>query len=263
MKSIVYQCWVGPMRSGVEASKANMEEYCARIGADYRFDHNPHIASKLCDVPIYYEPFNMLVDPAFEEYDKVAAVDMDVFAVDGLTESLFDVPCGEIGICTEPYQPDYRASLHGHICKDKDELWAKIIKQKWGADMPRTEKGLLKVYNTGVVVFSKDGLRKAKEKFVPFQQYIDLMRTPRLSKFYTLAQDYVHAMLEVAHMAYVEMDNGWNSYVHYIGDPAEVPRPVNDCRTKDTRFVHIQLRGADDYDAEKLWRVTNKPQAEW
>ena len=56
MKSIVYQCWVGPMRSGTLASKANMEAYCARIGAEYRFDHNPHIASKHCDVPIYYDP---------------------------------------------------------------------------------------------------------------------------------------------------------------------------------------------------------------
>ena len=67
----------------------------------------------------------------------------------------------------------------------------------------------------------------------------------------------------VMKLDYTEMDNGWNSYVHYTGDANKKPRPVNDSRNKDTKFVHIQLRGADDYDSDKLWRVVNKPKKEW
>lgn len=58
-------------------------------------------------------------------------------------------------------------------------------------------------------------------------------------------------------MNFVELDNGWNSYMHYLGNAKMVKRPVNDMRTPTTKFVHIQLRGADDYDAKKLWRITN------
>ena len=103
MRSLIYQCWTGPMRSGSLASKSNMEEYAKRIGADYRFDKDPDVAVKTCDVPIYYEPAIPWINLAeFAEYDKVMIVDMDVFAVEGLTENIFEVPVGDVGICTEP-----------------------------------------------------------------------------------------------------------------------------------------------------------------
>ena len=59
------------MRSGVLASKANMERYAERISAEYRFDRNPNVASRKCDVPIYYECLNPLFDESFAEYDRV------------------------------------------------------------------------------------------------------------------------------------------------------------------------------------------------
>lgn len=247
------------MRSGVLASKANMEAYAARIGADYRFDKDPNRASKLCDVRWYYEKLNVLLDPAFLEYDKVLSVDMDVFAVEGLQQSVFDEPIEDIGICTEPHQPKLRATLTTNICRASDERWAELVRRKWNIEMPRVD-GLLKVFNTGMVVYTRDGLRKAVKSFRPFQEYIDLVRV--LPSFYAIDQNYLHAMM-VAHLNYTEMDNEWNRYVHYVGSPEQKPRPVFDSRTKDTKFVHIQLRGADDFDAQRLWRITNCPQAEW
>jgi len=36
-----------------------------------------------------------------------------------------------------------------------------------------------------------------------------------------------------------------------------------DLRDEDYNFVHIQLNGADNWDADKLHRVTNLPTEEW
>jgi hypothetical protein len=262
MKTLVYQCWTGPMRSGVEASRLNMQAYASRIGADYRFDKDPNIASKICDVRWYYEKLNPLVDDSFLGYDRVMSVDCDVFAVEGLERSIFDEPITDIGICTEPHQPQLRATLSSNICKANDEKWARAVKQKWHVDMPRNEAGLLKVYNTGMFVFTAAGLMKAREKFRPYQEYIDHIRAAQLPGFYLIDQNYLHAMM-VAHLEYTELDNGWNSYVHYTGSADRIPRPVHDSRTADTKFVHIQLRGADDFDAQTLWRITNVPESEW
>lgn len=245
----------------MEASVRNMGEYAARIGAQHRFDRDPRIAGKRCDVPGYFEWLNPILDESFSGYEFVLSVDCDVFCVEGLSRSIFEESVGDVGICTEPYQPTYRAQLQGPICAANDEKWARFVKQRYGVELPRID-GRLKVYNAGVVLFSADGLAKARESFEPFQKYIDAARTFGLPRFYCVDQNYFHAMM-VKHLDYTELDNGWNSYVHYIGKPEDKPRPINDSRDANTKMVHIQLRGADDFPADKLHRITNRPQADW
>ena len=81
--------------------------------------------------------------------------------------------------------------------------------------------------------------------------------------FYTADQNYLHAMLEVAKMDWVELDNTWNSYIHLIREVGSNAKVPNDTRTKDTKFVHIQMAGADHFDANKLHRMTNLPKDKW
>jgi hypothetical protein len=238
----------------------NMRRY-AGPRCEYRFDLNPNIASKLVDVAYYYEKLNPLLDDSFLEYDRILFVDSDIYAVDGLTENIFDVPIVDVGICTEPQQPELRAKLSGQICGANDERWASMVKIKYLASMPRDSLGRLKVYNTGLMLWTREGIRKARKTFAPFQEYVNAVRKAGLGKFYTIDQNYFHAMM-VKYLDYTELDNGWNSYVHYIG-PEQKPRPVNDSRNENTKFVHIQLRGADDFDADKLWRITNLEQSKW
>ncbi len=241
-----------------------MEKYAATIGAQYRCDFDPNIAGKACDVPMYFEWLNPLLDDTFLAYERVLVVDMDVFAVEGLQEDIFAESVSEIGICTEPFQPEYRATAPGPICRVNDERWAEEVRANWGVRMPREEEtGRLKVYNAGVVLFTRAGLLKAREKFIPFQIYVDRMRKAKLPRFYTVDQNYFHAMLFVAGIPYTELHNGWNSYIQYTGPRDVSPRPVHDERTKQTKFVHIQLSGADDFDSEKLWRITNCTFSQW
>jgi lipopolysaccharide biosynthesis glycosyltransferase len=123
-------------------------------------------------------------------------------------------------------------------------------------DLPRDEAGRLKVYNAGVVTFTRASLERARRQFVPFQRYIEAMRSAGLPRFYTVDQNYFHAMM-VAHLEYTELPARWNCQMHYLGDPKLPKRPIHDGRTPDAALVHVQLRGADDWSAEELHRVVN------
>lgn len=251
----IYQHWDGPLPVGEAAGRDAMREYAKRIGAFYRFDKDAHYFG---DLKASYGRFRILHDPAFEEFDKVLYADTDVWPVDGLTESPFTNFEGDIGICTEPLQPVFRLSAKGQICTANDERWAKIVRRAWGMDMPR-ENGLLKVFNAGVQLWSRRGRERAR-RFVQFRDYIKAVKG--LPKFYASDQHYIHAMMFIAGLEVVELDNDWNRYVHYLTNGHEIVG-VSDQRIESTKLVHVQLRGAGDYEHDKLWRIVNLPQPEW
>ena len=263
MKNIIYQYWKGPLKSGVVASHKEIKKYAERIGAEYRFDRDIEIASKTVDVPIYYEPANPLVDDSFDEYDNVMLIDIDVFPVEGLTENIFNVLDEEdAGICTEPKQPKYREIFDvAGITNANDMKWAKILKDKWNIDYSFDKKGRPMVYNTGVVVISKAGLQKMKKEWPSFQEYVDVMRKNNLPRFYSFFQDYFSAFIHMDGFNFQAMPNDWNCYMHKLGSH---PNAIaNDTRTEDAKLVHIMFRTADDWPADALWRVTNRPIEEW
>lgn len=263
MKNIIYQYWKGDLKPGVIASHKLMKKYAETIGAEYRFDHNIEIASKTVNVPIYYEPANPLVDDSFDEYDNILLVDVDVFPVEDLNENIFEVLASEdAGICTEPKQPKYRSIFDvAGITNVNDMKWAKILKDKWNIDYSFDSKGRPMVYNTGVVVISKAGLQKMKKQWPSFQEYVDVMRQSNLPRFYSLFQDYFSAFIHMDGFNFQSMPNGWNCYMHKLGSHPNAI--VNDTRTEDAKLVHIMFRTADDWPADALWRITNKPVSEW
>lgn len=266
MKNLIYQVWTGELRPACKHSEKLFREYAARIGAEYRLDINPNVASKVCDVPVYFECMNPLIQNEFLEYDKICIVDMDVFPVEGLEENIFDtIGDKDCAICTEPFQGKYRASttIGGSINLKNDLAWVRQVKNLYNSELPLDENGYPKVYNAGMIVISRQGIKKAREKFVSFQSYIDVMRKSGFGRFYTLDQNYFHAMM-CAHLDYIEIDNGWNSYVHFVRGILSIDDPIHDGRPKNkTKFVHIQLSGADFFDNEKIDRITNLPMKDW
>ena len=263
MKNLIYQYWKGPLKPGIKSSIKLMKAYAERISAEYRFDHNIEIASKTCNVPIYYEPANPLVDSSFDEYDNVALIDIDVFPVEGLEENLFEAHNGkDIGICTEPSQPYFRSIYNvAGITSVNDKRWCELIEKKWGIKYSYDKNNCPKVFNTGVMVFSKKGLQKAKDNWPSFQEYIDCIKENRLPRFYYLYLDYASAFIHHSDIEFEEMHNGWNSYMHKLGSSPNAK--VNDTRSEETKFVHIMFRTADDWPEDALWRITNKPIKEW
>ena len=263
MKNLIYQVWAGELRPGCKHSSKLMKAYADRIGADYRLDIDPNIASAVCDVPMYFEWLNPMLDDSFLEYDNVLVVDLDIFPTTNC-RNIFEEAYLDVGICTEPFQGKYRASTNvpGNINMKNDERWASEVKRLYGSAMPRDVDGYLKVYNAGMVLFSNKGLQKCREKFETFQKYINYMRTQKLGRFYTVDQNYFHAMM-VTHSDYTEMQNGWNSYIHYTRGPLGMIDPVHDSRNAFTKFVHVQLSGADYFHTDKLYHVVNSPRSKW
>ena len=129
--------------------------------------------------------------------------------------------------------------------------------------MPRTKSGLPKVYNSGMIIWSKQGMQKAREQFLKFASFQAVVKGAGLPDFYTCDQPYIHAMLEVCDFNWITMPYKWNSSVHYDPGQKSHPRPILDLRDEDYNFVHIQLNGADNWDADKLHRITNLPTEEW
>jgi len=265
MKNLIYQVWAGELRPGCNYSSKLMKEYADRIGADYRLDIDPNIASKTVDANgMYWEWLNPMLDDSFLEYDKVCVVDLDVFPVDGLEQNIFDEEIDLFGVCTEPFQGKYRAStvIGGSICRDNDEKWAEVCWKAYGQKHPRDKDGFLKVYNAGMVVFTQEGMQLARDKWMKFQAYTNIMRSHNFGRFYTVDQNYFHAMI-VAGGHYTEMHNGWNNYIHYTRGPLGLADPIHDSRNDETKFVHIQLSGADYFDDDKIYNITNKSRAFW
>lgn len=264
-KYLIYQYWDGAPRSGTAASVKAIKKYAADIGVDYLFEDNPGWVKNLGTYSPHYGQFKCVYsDETFGEYDNILFLDCDVFPIDGLKESIFDGVSSDIGICTEDYQIINRPlTKGGQINGAWDEKWAEAMHLRWKVQMPRTPEGLLKVYNSGVVLYSRSGINKIRQSFSRFNEYVDYVSSCKLPRFYQSDQNYLHAMMFINHLNVTEMDSGWNSFVHYVGDASLNPRPINDTRTKSTKFVHIQLRCADDFDEQKLWRITNLPVSDW
>jgi len=260
--NLIYQYWDGDLLQGCQAGVDNMRAYAERIGAEYLFEHNPRFVTNLGGYSPHYGSFKPIYDESFHKYDNVLFADTDVFAVDGLTESIFEGFDSDIGICTEPFQPKQRAKVPGPISRANDEKWAGFVLSRWGTAVPRTEDGLVKVYNSGVVLYSNAGLLKAADRFIAFDEYVSAIRASGLPGFYTSDQSYLHLMLD--RTDWVEMDNDWNRFIHaYHTDASKTATAINDSRTETTKFVHIQLRSADHWDAATQDRITNLPQSEW
>ena len=113
------------------------------------------------------------------------------------------------------------------------------------------------------MLYTKEGRQHCKKNFIKFENFKNQVLRYGINDFYASDQGYIHAMLEVANLNWKELHPGWNSYIHYKPETSGSRRPVVDTRTNETKFVHVQLRAADHYDYDKLWRITNQEESTW
>ncbi len=84
-------------------------------------------------------------------------------------------------------------------------------------------------------------------------------------KVYGTDQGYLHAMAFSMNIDFVELDVEWNRCVTWdpYDEGTSFARRAIDPKTLRTKFVHIQMRGADNQSNEWHWLVANKPKSEW
>lgn len=259
MKNLIYQYWSGSVPFYARESSKQIKEYAKVIGAEYRFDDNP----KPLSIPNseYLNCFRPVFDESFHEYDNVLFLDMDIFPRENVTENIFNVSVNGIGICEEIHQPKLRQTASGPINSKADNRWAEILKTDWNIIHPRDDKGRCRVFNSGVVMYTQEGMTQARKHFIDVKKYIKSMSG--MNRFYMLDQNYLNANLFSNKINWSVMPVEWNTQIHYVGSPNLNPRPIYDIRNNETKFVHIQLRGRDQLTSEKIYDITNKPIKEW
>lgn len=267
MKTLIYQYWDGSPTTGNSAGSAAMKKYAETIGSDYIYEDNPKFITTLGKYSPHYGAFKPILTNMSDGYDYILFADTDVFPVEHLSENIFEqfynYPKVEIGICEEWQQPEIRKKYPGPIDNINDEKWISWIQRKWASiKMPRTETGLPTVYNSGVVVYSALGIQRFKKSYLDFETYVRGILQSNLNDFYTGDQNYLNLMLQLGNFDYRVMDYKWNNSVHYTPGTSGTDRPVTDLRV-NPNFVHVQLRGADHFSAEKLSRIVNFPVTEW
>jgi lipopolysaccharide biosynthesis glycosyltransferase len=259
MRNCIYQYWNGNLNSAAEISRENISSYCKRINAEHIFEHNSNWSKTNST---YFDAFRPIYDDNFSTYDNVVYMDMDIFAMDNLKENLFDEEVKFVGICEEISQPKLREkyTVGGHINSVNDKKWEKLSQSIIpNFKQPRDNKNRLKVFNSGVVFYSKEGIKKCRENFIPFDRYVKA--TKEAGRFYTLDQNYLNTQLFNGTIDTTILDNRWNAQIHYIGH--DNPRRVNDERLERNCLVHLQLSGSNDYNKERIWKVVNLPVSLW
>lgn len=257
MKNLIYQFWSGNMPYYAKVSSKKIKDYASYIGAEYLVNTDKSI--KGGNHTEYMNCFLPIHDEKFHDYDNVLFLDMDIFPVDNIEDNIFESENNGIAMAKELGMPEIRYNSSGPISGKADETWAKIVESTYNVTLPRDEKNRLEVYNSGVVLYTKEALIEAKKNFVPISSYQQKMRG--LNKFYSLDQNYLHAMLFTGVTGMTELNPKWNSQIYFNGKGN--PRPIKDNRTPATQLVHLQLRGRDSLTDEKIHDIVNEPVNKW
>lgn len=262
MKCLVYQYWNGDILPGVSASVKNISKYCDSIGVDHVFEHNPMWMKKLyptMEKPLHYDCFKPVYDKVYEEYDYYLFLDVDIFTVDDLTDNIFldFIASGsEIGMAEETGMAEQRMlNLKKNNSHISENQFAKLVSKS----MPKDKNGYNKVYNSGVVLYSKEGMRKFRDTFMTVLEYQTLARQHKLLNVYVTDQNYLQAMIFRNDIDFFEIDSSWNTILRT--NPKD--NKVLDLRNGDSKFIHIQFKSADHNSAELHWKMTNLPVDKW
>ena len=263
-KHAIFQMWDGEIGNGTMAGVRAMRAYADRIGADYYFEHNSRTYQNLGRYSPHFGGFKPVYDTRFDKYDHVMVADTDIFPVDGLDENIFDEMSDGIhlGIVSEYFQPIARGWMNGDLRAAYDNRWATMLKNKYGWEHLRRDDGGLLTFNSGVVVWSRAGRFRAREAFMPFKSYINDCLDFGCPHFFASDQPYLQAYLSSDIFNWVELDRGWNGSLLPVRQPDGSDIDM-DFRMENSKFVHIQLKGADHWSPSKLWRYTNLSPENW
>lgn len=256
MKACVYSYWLStPVLPGARAGAAAMAAYAKTVGADFRFDcHSPYMTRHGVDAR-WFDKLRPAYDPTFAAYDKVLVVDSDVFPVDGITANIFDEPCDGFGMVEEPDQPAFRERFPSSLfSRTGDERWALFVRRAWGAMIPFDDHGRPRTWNAGVILLTRDALGAIPSLAVQPQGYVDAAKREGLPHGYTTEQAYLNLLAFSGWVRFTPLALEWNRQLHHLGDGTTYDR-----RTADTKFVHVQFRGADHHDAAWHHALVNRP----
>lgn len=246
MKSLIYQFWKGSIPAYAELSSRLFREYAARHGADYRFDKDPEFfTGKYSE---YYHAMRPIYDDSFLEYDRVIFFDGDVFPKSDASADILTLPVDHIGM-VEELVPEIRADRPKWLNDRNDERWAKVSSAAFRSKPPRFPDRKMRAYNSGVIVYTREGLIAARRNFPSIKAYSLAMRIALLPRFYRLDQNFLGTACFRKGMRFTVLDQRWNRIVKAA--TLDQNQLVKDAWS-DTAFVHWQVRNKTEYAEQDI-----------
>lgn len=126
------------------------------------------------------------------------------------TENIFETKVRHIAMAEEPEQPALRQHRTGMINSCKDLRWLDIATNRLKSSPPVTAQGYPRVFNSGVVLFTREGLQAAKQCFFSIEKYALLIKLAKLPKFYRLDQNFLGAASFVDGILFDELPERFN-----------------------------------------------------
>jgi len=214
--NLIYQCFDKELPKWAQISSTKFRKYSEHVGAEYLCE-TKSVFAPMCP---YYEHLKLIYDPLFEKYDKILYCDLDV--VPEKQENIFDVPIEDVGMVAERQYPNMTTTV-GFTSPDNQKMYQRGIAQ-FGLKGIQ-ENGKYIIYNSGVILWSREGRMKARRSFIEWYKW---WKEITASKQMKLDQPFINSQLEKLNLT--ELPLKWNCFPEVRWQPSYYP--------EDRCFVH-------------------------
>jgi hypothetical protein len=244
--NLIFQYYFGEMTESAELSKQSFSRYANKIGATHHFSTNESFIRNsvfhnewATSMRYFFEMLRVVYDPIYDEYDKVMYCDCDILAV--TDENIFDIFTGEVGGVVEGDAQTQNDRLGGNRnVNDKLPLTNPKMKKELtrkfeSTNMPMVEsKPPFSLYehhmpfsiNSGVVLWSKEGRIKARERFDRWEAFLyDSVKTNNM-KGWMHDQLFITGQIPKHGLDFQPLHPEWNdnpSHYRHLNYPEDVP----------------------------------------
>jgi len=219
MKNLIVQYYIGKeLPEWARMSSQLFQKYAEKYDADYEFKTD----FEYCDNH-YFENLKVLYLDKYLKYNKVLYVDVDVIP-ENMSENIFDVQIEEVGMVPEYRHQDMDApplfstsnfenlyklsakSFHVPICK------------------PKTVNSNYLMMNSGVILWSREGRKSAREKFMDWKIWHKNLK--KINQQICLDQPFTNGQV-TKHLKYTELPLKWNHFPRFRFYEGRVPKDIN------------------------------------
>lgn len=222
MKKLIFQYYIGKLPDWAKTSIKRFEKYAKVIDAEYLFSNTANYSGNP-----YFENLRVVYDRDFLKYDKVLYADVDVI-VENFQEDIFDTKIKDIGLVPE-YTAKGMNATPLFMTKDYVDYWKRITTElQFNVPYlkPKTVEAEYLMFNSGVILWSRAGIIKAKQNFDYWRKWNYVLReNPHLC----LDQPFITAQVS-KYLDYTEMPLKWNCFPRFRFDSDQIPEEIN--------FVH-------------------------
>lgn len=213
-----------------DISRRSFEKYASEIGCDYMYsDERVFTKDHECSTSTLYECLRVVYDPYFDQFDKVLFADTDI--VVNTKESIFDISDAEVyGVLESDIRTEDKG---GYNAWDYDKkVYENYVEKHSMHDCPiipsfgigKNFDSKITIFNTGVVVWTKEARLKARELFDSWEEWLDPKRflDPN-AKMHHMSilndQPFISAQLMKHDFDVESVDQKWNDTPTHYQDP--------------------------------------------